>query len=194
MKNKMNRLRDYLLIESIDRLFDLYENGKTDLFAEELFLLNPTYKNFVLEEIERGNIKTRTQRPLYEMARVGFMNAKGYQKTGPGEFSVSVRTNDPGFIPHVHILSKNRETEICVKLESAEYFNHEDHMVEMNNKYAEAFYKFMLYSPDKVFKNNYEYACYEWNRNNSQVQVEVKYDEDGSPIVPNYKDINKRKP
>ena len=110
--------------------------------------MSPSYKDFVLEESARGNMKTKIQQPLYEMARVGFMNAKGCPKSGPGEFSVRVRTDDSGLIPHVHILSRNEETEICVKLECAEYFNHEPHMVEMSNKYAEAFHKFMLYSPD----------------------------------------------
>lgn len=124
---------------------------------------------------------------LNEMARVGFLDNKA-------KYEVYVRTNDAGFIPHVHIWDSatcGEEFDCCVKLETNEYFFHGHHTDRMNSKMCKAFAEFMeqpCRSPK--YKNNYELAVEMWNLNNSDTYVQIKEDSNGNIIMPNYRNIN----
>ena len=104
---------------------------------------------------------------LNEMARIGFMN----------EFEIVIYTDDPGNIPHMHILDASTQGEkfsSSVKLESAEYFSHGGKYVDkFNSKQRKTFNEFMNSKPkNKRFSTNYEYACSMWNDNNSKTNVD----------------------
>lgn len=121
---------------------------------------------------------------LFEMARVGFIG---------GSLEVYVRTDDGGNIPHVHIRDTNtqgEEFETCVQLEKNAYFLHGKYKDKMNTSQRKSFAEFME-SPSKTkrYNTNYEFAIDMWNANNSNVNIEVQYDENGNPIIPNYRTI-----
>ena len=55
---------------------------------------------------------------LLEMARVGDMDSK---------LAIYIRSNDPGNIPHFHIVDQvtmGDKFHTCIKIETAEYFHH----------------------------------------------------------------------
>lgn len=130
--------------------------------------------------------KLGKRQDLNEMARVGFLDNRA-------KYEVYVRTNDAGFIPHVHIWDNatcGEEFDCCVKLETNEYFFHGHHTDRMNAKMCKAFAEFMeqpCRSPK--YKNNYELAVEMWNLNNSDSYVQIRENENGEIIMPNYRTI-----
>jgi hypothetical protein len=88
---------------------------------------------------------------LDEMARVGFM----------GNFDVIVNTDDPGYVPHFHIIDKatrGGEFNTCIKLETNQYFLHGSHTDKLNAKQRKVLNEFM-HAPHRNihYRNNYEY-------------------------------------
>lgn len=138
-------------------------------------------------DIMRKLTNVARKQELNEMARVGFLDNKA-------KYEVYVRTNDAGFIPHVHIWDSatcGEEFDCCVKLETNEYFFHGHHTDRMNSKMCKAFAEFMeqpCRSPK--YKNNYELAVEMWNLNNSDTYDQIKEDSNGNIIMPNYRNIN----
>ena len=117
---------------------------------------------------------------INEMARVGFM----------GNMDVVVYTDDPGYIPHVHIIdsaTRGKEFDACVMIEDNRYFTHGKHNSEFNSKLRKEFDDFM-HQPCRIpqFKNNYEFAISMWNANNSNSTVIPKTDSNGETIIPDY--------
>lgn len=104
---------------------------------------------------------------LNEMARVGFVD----------DFEVIVYTDDPGNIPHVHIVdtaTRGEKFSSCIKLEVDEYFPHGGkYRDKFNAKERKAFDKFMRSKPrNNRYATNYEYACEMWNGNNLKTTVD----------------------
>ena len=123
---------------------------------------------------------------LDEMARVGFMDGQRY--------IIFVRTNDGGFIPHIHIIDQatnGSELDCCVRLETNKYFAHGRHQGKLNAKLSRALADFMRQpcrSPK--YATNYEFAVDMWDMNNSDSYVIPKYDRNGNVIIPDYRNIN----
>ena len=140
-----------------------------------------------LISFRRSMDKSYKRKRLDEMARVGFIGKKA-------EYEVYVRTDDSGFIPHVHIWDSatcGDEFDCCVKLETNEYFPHGHYIDKMNGKMCRAFNAFMRQpcrSPK--YKNNYELAVEMWNMNNSKSYVQITEDENGNTIIPDYNVIH----
>ena len=109
---------------------------------------------------------------LLEMARIGFIpigDNKGIE--------VYVNTDDSGNTPHFHVRKRSShndfEWDICIKFDSAEYFEHGRHTGTLPSKIAKELDK-MLRTVDKKDKNGntyWEIAISEWNRNNSDVEL-----------------------
>lgn len=120
---------------------------------------------------------------LDEMARVGFM----------GNFDVVIHTDDMGFIPHFHIVDKatrGYEFNTCVRLENNQYFLHGSHTDKLNAKQRKMLDEFMNAPHRNIhYRNNYEYAVNLWNDNNSSSYVQIREDNEGNVIVPNYTEI-----
>lgn len=103
---------------------------------------------------------------LDEMARVGFIEGQRYV--------IFVRTNDEGFILHIHIMDQatnGRELDCCVKLEINEYFSHGKHQDILNSKLCKALNDFMhqpcrspKYSNNMVFFFVLNYYLYIYNK------------------------------
>jgi hypothetical protein len=122
---------------------------------------------------------------LDEMARVGFME---------GGYEVYVRTDDPGYIPHVHVRDENthgKEFETCIQLNTNRYFLHGHYKDILNSQQRKDFAKFMEGpSRNPKYRNNYEYAVDMWNDNNSSSSVTVVTSEDGDIVIPDYRNID----
>lgn len=122
---------------------------------------------------------------LNEMAMIGNLHGQ--------EYEVYVRTRDGGFIPHVHIFdtaTNGRKFDCCVQLEKNQYFSHGKHNSVMGAKMRKEFAEFMeqpCRSPK--YQNNYEFAVEMWNMNNSSTYVQIREDEKGNIIMPDYRNI-----
>ena len=118
--------------------------------------------------------------PLLEYyARIGFFGKNG-------ELEIYIRTDDAGFIPHFHIRDAATQGErfnTCIQISTNKYFLHGGYSDTLNTKQRKALAEFMESSCDEHFENNYEKVVYEWNSNNSSMNVVY----DGS--IPNYREI-----
>ena len=104
---------------------------------------------------------------LLEMARVGDMDSK---------LAIYIRSNDPGNIPHFHIVDQvtmGDKFHTCIKIETAEYFHHTGKEDILNAKQNKSLMEFFSKS-DKWGDNYWDIVLQEWNRNNSKVEVNRK--------------------
>lgn len=111
---------------------------------------------------------------ILEMARIGWIpvgNQKGIE--------VSVNTDDPGKTPHFHVrkYGKNNqfEWETCIRYDSAEYFAHGHYNDKLpSKKIAKDLDKMLRTVNQKSRSKNtfWEDAVDEWNRNNSDVELD----------------------
>lgn len=127
-------------------------------------------KDVVQETINLINNKKQN---LTERARIGF--------TDDG-FEVYINTDDGGDIPHFHYRTKGTwEFHSCIKIKSAEYFEHEGKESKLNSKQRRELVKFLnnIDKHDKT-KTNWQTLINEWNRNNSSQEV------DENQSMPNY--------
>lgn len=119
--------------------------------------------------------------PLLEYyARIGYFGRKN-------EFEVYIRTDDPGYIPHFHVMdsaTQGKNFDACIELSTNKYFSHGGHVDTLNSRQRKALAEFMESPCDKYFENNYERTVYEWNSNNSNMNVEYTGE------IPNYREIN----
>ena len=104
-----------------------------------------------------------TKQNLTEMARIGF--------TDDG-FEVYVNTDDGGNIPHFHYRTKGTwEFHSCIKIEKAQYFEHEGKESKLNTKQKKQLVKFLNGIDKEDNRTYWETIISEWNRNNSDKKV-----------------------
>ena len=102
---------------------------------------------------------------LMEMATVGKLN---------NLLTVIIRTNDPGNIPHFHIVDNETfgsKFHTCVKIEKPEYFIHTGKEDILNSKLRKELIEFFGCS-DKWGVNHWDIVLQEWNRNNSHIEID----------------------
>lgn len=118
--------------------------------------------------------------PILEYyARVGFFGKNG-------ELETYIRTDDAGFIPHFHIrdaATQGERLNTCIQISTNKYFLHGGYSDTLNTKQRKALAEFMESSCDEHFENNYEKVVYEWNSNNSSMNVVY------NGTIPNYREI-----
>lgn len=104
---------------------------------------------------------------------------------------IFVNTDDECSVPHVHI-EDGSDIDTCVRLETNEYCNEHSYLLYlMPPKMCKMFNDFMHQPcPSPKYRNNYEFAVEMWNMNNPQSYVQIKEDENGNIIMPNYSKIN----
>ena len=123
--------------------------------------------------IEEKEKKDATNRELFcEMARIGlfFMD----------KFEVYVRTNDLGNEPHFHVRdasTQGEEFHTCVKIKEAMYFHHDGKEDVLGTHERKALDDYLRAAPTKKYKRisfptNWDKVVYEWNENNSTMQVD----------------------
>lgn len=102
---------------------------------------------------------------LLEMAQIGTF----------GKYTIIVWTNDPGNVPHFHVVdsaTRGNSFNTCIKIESAEYFHHEGKEDTLNTKERKELLKF-LNSKDKWGEQNWVVLLKEWERNNSKTSIDI---------------------
>ena len=103
---------------------------------------------------------------LLEMAQIGNIN-----KT----LVIYVRSNDPGNIPHFHIVDKTtlgNKFHTCIKIETSEYFHHTGKEDVLNSKERKQLLDFLNYS-NELGVSNWRYLLLSWNTNNSTKKVNM---------------------
>lgn len=120
-----------------------------------------------------------------------------------GKFSnyfVKVNSNDPGKIPHVHVLDSNtlgKQFHCCIQLEKNNYFIHDGKTDTLTSRSErKQFYDFMKSKPITIpkeiskykqyIKNNWLLACFLWNVQNERSRfINLK-----TTKMPDYTTIN----
>lgn len=105
------------------------------------------------------------ERYLMEMANIGSIDNK---------LVVIIRMNDPGNIPHFHIVDKatlGRDFHTCIKIETPEYFHHEGKEDVLNSKQRKNLNDF-LKNKNELGVTNWKYLVTTWNINNSNKSVD----------------------
>lgn len=139
-------------------------------------------KNFE-ESIEHRHIEVgfkSSNDELYEMASVGFLTPK---------LEIYVNTNDGGDIPHFHIWdtsTRGNEFHTCVQIKDNKYFHHTGKEDVINSKMRKRLIKF-LQSNDEYGELNWKVLIKEWNRNNSNMKIDINTE------MPDYSEIEDNK-
>ena len=118
------------------------------------------------------NFSLHNDSAINEMSQVGTFS----------KYTIIVWTNDPGNIPHFHIVDSNTRGEkfhTCLKIESPEYFHHSGKEDVLNNKERKELLKF-LNSKDKWGEQNWIVLLKEWERNNSNSSIDI------NQVIPDY--------
>ena len=105
------------------------------------------------------------ERYLMEMANIGSIDNK---------LVAIIRMNDPGNIPHFHIVDKatlGRDFHTCIKIEAPEYFHHEGKEDILNSKQRKNLNDF-LKNKNELGVTNWKYLVTTWNINNSSKNVD----------------------
>lgn len=119
---------------------------------------------------------------LLEMAQVGEINKS---------LTIYVRSNDPGNVPHFHVVDKStlgNHFHTCVQIESNKYFHHTGKEGILNSKERKLLVKF-LSSMNDEFDNltNYQVIVRLLNMNNSSKKIKSSIE------MPNYSTIKDNK-
>lgn len=105
------------------------------------------------------------ERYLMEMANIGSIDNK---------LIAIIRMNDPGNIPHFHIVDKatlGRDFHTCIKIETPEYFHHEGKEDVLNSKQRKNLNDF-LKNKNELGITNWKYLVTTWNINNSNKNID----------------------
>ena len=112
-------------------------------------------------------ISTPCHNEVFEMAACG--NTHGMY--------LVVWTNDSGWIPHFHIFNNPNPSkatfDACLKLETPEYFKHEQHTDVLNSKQMKHLVE-LLQKEIKPGLTYWQQLIISWNMNNSK--SEIPYD------------------
>lgn len=106
------------------------------------------------------------ERFFFEMAQIGGID---------NNLIAYVRSNDPGNIPHFHIVDKTTlgsKFHTCVKIESAEYFHHTGKEGVLNSKQRKSLVNF-LNSLTPLEISHWEFLLLTWNTNNSNKKLSM---------------------
>ena len=127
------------------------------------------------------DIEGRTEGyPYLEMARVGITE---------DNLDIIIRTDDPGKIPHFHIIDRSskdeRNNEGCICIDGAEYFSHGSKTMTLNSKQRKELIEFLNEKPKNGgFATNWRYILALWNDNNSDVILPMDLE------MPDYSQLN----
>lgn len=104
-----------------------------------------------------------------EMARIGFIKDKL-------ELEVYVNTDDGGELPHFHVRDKatrGGQFHCCIRFDTPMYFPHEGKRSTMNAKQRKALVELLKSVDRDSGKTLWWESLHEWNRNNSDVTVDL---------------------
>lgn len=122
---------------------------------------------------------------LTEMARVGWIPSNQ-----PKGIEVYVHTDDSGNVPHFHVRKygdhNKFEWEVCVRYDSANYFEHGPYKGKLPTKIAKELDKMLREkNPKSIAGLTYwQSAVEDWNNNNSDVELDPNIEQ------PDYTTLN----
>lgn len=105
-----------------------------------------------------------TKEIIEKLQRLDKMPGVGDFKTGGVTYKVVIYTNE-GPVPHIHLVptdSDKKSDEICVKLDTAEYFSHSSYSKTLNHKGRKEFDNFM-HSRHKRAGSNWDILADLWD-------------------------------
>jgi hypothetical protein len=124
------------------------------------------FNKFINKETLNENTFEIDDKMLMEMATIGYI----------GKFKIIVWSNEGGNIPHFHIVdisTLGQSFHTCVKIESPEYFHHEEKTDTLNSKQRKSLVDF-LNKPFDEDTSNWEYLIMTWNINCSGKRLSKK--------------------
>lgn len=140
----------------------------------------------IIKEWFRDNMKNlesyitlQDEKLLLEMAQVGKMN---------NNLTIYIRSNDPGNIPHFHIVDSKTlgdKFHTCIEIEKNNYFHHTGKEGVLSSKERKELDRFLKEKHKNRSYSNWTYLLQLWNDNNSHVEVDELQDQ------PDYKNIAK---
>lgn len=116
------------------------------------------------------------EKMILEMASIGDIDNK---------LTIIIRMNDPGNIPHFHIVDKvtlGDKFHTCIKIEIPEYFHHTGKEDVLNSKQRKLLVTY-LSSEIKKGLSAWEYLVMTWNMNNSKMNI------DANTPMPDYNNL-----
>lgn len=117
---------------------------------------------------------------ILEMARIGYLD---------NALEVYINTNDPGHIPHFHVRDKATRGDnfhTCIEIKTNRYFHHTGKEDVLNSSQRKALMEFVK-SKDKYGDEIWPLIIKEWNRNNSDFEVDLNQN------IPDYTTIHENK-
>lgn len=135
---------------------------------------------------EKDKLNNELTKKLYEFTKLEEMAYK--IGTTNDSYIIYVNSNDGGNIPHFHYVDVNslgsnkKGFHSCIRIDKAEYFNHEGKEDKLNSKQKKELQKFLQqpFRDKRVKMTNYEFIVMTWNDNNSSVIL------DENIKMPNY--------
>lgn len=94
-------------------------------------------------------------------AAVGFLNRDGNFKK-KSKRRVYIYSNE-GRIPHCHYINKEKNREICVRLDKSEYFTHGGKQIKFTKDEKDIFVKFMKWIPKSYSEPTWLWCKRVWN-------------------------------
>lgn len=136
--------------------------------------------NFIKESIEPCRIGS-----FYVVENISEGNIGDF-KGGKYLLNVDVWMKEGGTIPHFHVSDNNKNIDACIMINEARYFSHGYHSGKLNTKQRKALNDF-LSSKNEINVVNYDLLKFTWNRNNSNVQVDLKIEQPDYRFISDYK-------
>ena len=134
-------------------------------------------------EMQIADVPRNDERLMLEMAQIG--------KFDKNKFTVYVRSDDAGNIPHFHIVDTHTlgaEFHTCVEIRTNRYFHHTGKEDILNSKQRKALNEFLKDKHKNKSFSNWSWLLQLWNDgNNSSVEV------DELQIQPDYTNIEENK-
>lgn len=129
----------------------------------------------MLQKVERYEDGTYS---LTEMSRIGYTN---------DGFEIYINTDDGGNKPHFYYRQgkyPNFTFHTCIEIKNSSYFHHDGKEDVLNSRQRKDLVKFLKSKcKNPKYETNWEKILYDWNDNNSNINVDVEQD------MPNYLEL-----
>lgn len=106
------------------------------------------------------------------------------------KYTIELRTNDNGMVPHFHVFTVDKNFDTCVCLKRAAYFEHAHYKGNLNTKERKALQKLMLISvveKDGKLRSNWRRMADEWSRNDARQPIEAAHPQPNYRVIEPYK-------
>ena len=87
----------------------------------------------------------------------------------PGNIEIRIYTDDPGQVPHFHVLGEGLDA--CIRIDEASYFPHNRHTGRLNSKQVRDVVRFLKSEYRTRDMTNWQRIVDLWNDNNSNAEL-----------------------